>query len=73
MQKNVEVQRTELMKIKDEFDAELIEQNEKLKKINAERDVLREMCQTLQKEIMKSAAVVPVAPAQVPAAAQQSH
>ena len=53
MLKSVEIQRGELMKIKDGFDAELIELTERVKKTSMEKEAMKEACQGLQKELTK--------------------
>lgn len=51
MLKNVEEQKKELMKVKEEFDNEQIELTQRLNDINAGREALKLECQALQKEM----------------------
>ena len=53
MLKSVELQKTDLVKIKDGLDAELVEQRERLKKLNEEKEAMKELCQSMQKELTK--------------------
>ncbi len=53
MLRSVEGQKTELMKIKDVFDAELVELRERLNKLNEEKETIKEICQNMQKELAK--------------------
>lgn len=55
MLKNVETQKGDLMKIKDDFDARFVELSERLKKINADKETLKEECHELQKQLSPSA------------------